>query len=245
MAHRLAAMPADRFAVNAYRRARESCGDEFAPAFHWDIYEREYERLRAARRPRRVFVGSMGDMCFEGDALCFGGATSTISSGGIQAATSGFAHGMEQAGHTVLLLTKRPNLLTGGVSWPQNLHLGVSLTDNASRWRVEELLANMRNAAMLRWGTRPGKLWASVEPLLGDLDPEALLGLDWVVVGLLSGTDVRNYSMAYETWLPRLLRIRDWCRDHGMHLFCKGSVQRAFPMEEWPQQYPVIAGRNA
>lgn len=221
-----------------------TAGDNFHPAFHWDVYQRELDRLRRARRPRRVFVGSMGDMCFEGDALCFardgndsGGRMPTL---GVQVATAEFAGRVEEAGHTVLLLTKRPDLLNNIVGWPANAHLGVSVAGNNDAGRITELQVALRNVLRPVW---PTVLWASVEPLLGDLDPEALLGLDWVVVGLDSRVRPWRFAetLPRDLWRNRLRRIRDWCQDHGMPLFCKGSVRAAFQDEDWPQEYPTIA----
>lgn len=216
-----------------------SGGDPFAPAFHTSVYEREMMRLTWARKPKRVFVGSMGDMCFEGEALAIdwsGGAR--IASDSVQAHTAQFAAEIAEGGHTVLVLTKRPDLLAAGIMWPQNLHLGVSLTDDASRWRVEALLARVRDDAMLRWGTRPGKLWASVEPLLDPaFDPACLAGMDWVVMGFQTGPGTRPLWPIHAAH-----RIREWCADHGVPLFVKDSVSKVMSRDVWPREFPTIAG---
>jgi len=223
-------------------RIADGDGNPFAPAFHASVFEREMMRLEWARKPRRVFVGSMGDMCFEGEALALdwsGG--DRITSDQVQAHTAHFAAEIADRGHTVLVLTKRPDLLAAGIMWPQNLHLGVSLTDNASHWRVVALLSRVRDDAMLRWGTRPGKLWASVEPLLDpDFDPDCLAGLDWVVVGFQTGPGTRPLYPIHA-----VQRIRDWCADRGVPLFCKDTVRRVLSRETWPREYPPITGEDA
>lgn len=220
-------------------------GNPFAPAFHASVYERALMRLTwtRPRNRRRVFVGSMGDMCFDGEALAFdwsGGNRITTDS--VQAHVVHFAAEIQDRGHTVLALTKRPDLLAYGITWPRNLHLGVSVTGNDDAGRVRALVQRFQNDAMLRWGTQPGVLWASVEPLLGpSFDPTCLRGLDWVVVGFDSSPGARHalrrnvpYSVAMMT---AALRIVEWGRAHGVPVYCKGSVQ-ATCTEALPQELP-------
>jgi protein gp37 len=209
-----------------------SGGNPFAPAFHADVYEREMIRLGYARKPRRIFVGSMGDFCFEGEALAFdwsGGNRITTDS--VQAHVAHFAAEISDRKHTVLALTKRPDLLVAGIVWPRNLHLGVSVTGNEDAWRVWELLRRIPvGCRRPRWGTRPGVLWASVEPLLdASFNPKRLEGLDWVVVGFDSSPGARRalrtdvvHSVAMMT---AALRIVEWGRDNGVPVWCKDSVQ--------------------
>ena len=67
MAKRLAAMPGGK----KYRLiAKHNNGDPFAPTFNSSVLCDEADRLGRSRKPRRVFIGSMGEMCF-GGSCCF------------------------------------------------------------------------------------------------------------------------------------------------------------------------------
>jgi protein gp37 len=222
-------------------RTGYTAGDNFYPALHLDVWDREVTRLERARKPRRVFVGSMGDLCFEGPSLLFdanGHYNSRIDTQEVQRWTTAFAGRVAAAGHTVLLLTKRPDLLSANVDWPANVHLGVSVAGDNDAGRITELQVAMRQIQRAEW---PAVLWASVEPLLDPgFDPDCLAGLDWVVVGFQTGPGTRPLYPIHA-----VQRIRDWCADRGVPLFCKDTVRRVLSRETWPREYPPITGEDA
>jgi protein gp37 len=242
MARRLSSIPG-----TVYERVLNASGideDPFEPAFHWDVYQRALDKLKAAKRPRRIFAGSMGEMCFEGKAMCFNGDSNvlngTMPTLGIQAATADFCRQIEDFDHTVLLLTKRPDFLEH-VGWPGNVHLGVSVTGNNDAHRIETL----RRFSNEHMG--PSVIWASVEPLLDvDFDPTFLTGLDWVVIGFQTGT--RYDHVANGDSLSRMIRRSEleyavertveWCKRQRIPVFCKGSVSKSYPNHPWPREYP-------
>lgn len=244
----------------------DSYGDPFSPAFHRDVYEREQERLTRYRRggkrpgytarPRRIFVGSMGDMCFEGLARCFDSdekkmvCPSHMYTDGVQRETAKWSERVGAAGHTILLLTKRPDLLDLNVRWPANVHLGVSVTSDADAGRIKQLLTwrefnTVVGPSCLGGRRGPFVLWASVEPLLGNLDPECLRGLGWVVCGLQSGPGAPKMEprmgAGTKRWVldKAVKRIIEWCRSNAVPVFVKSSVPKALG-GEWPTEYPEV-----
>jgi protein gp37 len=231
MAHRLAGVPG-----TVYARVREATGDEFAPAWHTDMYDRSLRELRRRRTPSRVFVGSMGDMCFDGVATYFdraGNGDGNVVTASVQKWTADFAR--EVPKHTVLVLTKRPDLLVRDVSWPENVHLGVSVTGNADAGRIADLHRWYGHAeANGPWNAnKPGVLWASVEPLLdASFDPTCLAGLDWVVAGTDSSPGAKRVAMA-----TAVERIVAWCHDNRVPVWCKASAQ-ALTTAGFPQELP-------
>ncbi|MDD5542825.1 MAG: DUF5131 family protein [Acidobacteriia bacterium] len=248
---------------SVYARTKAACGDEFAPAFHNDVYEREKERLTTYRhggmhagytvRPRRVFLSSMGDICFEGTApeMPYLEENWTVTSKEVQNRTAKWCERVGAAGHTCLILTKRPDLLDLNVRWPSNVHLGVSVTSNEDAGRISELLDRVRvmreqgYPSVLGGHRGPSVLWASVEPLLDDLDPESLRGLGWVVVGLQTGPGA---PQAWEEKRKKLedavVKIVEWCRGNGIPCFVKDSIAKSVRCQggEWPREYPKKAG---
>jgi protein gp37 len=270
MAKRIATMPGP--AGERYRRvALSAVGDPFAPAVHLDALDdavgrlcRERGSLRRPRRPRprRVFVGSMGDLCFAGRALAFGldGAPAPMwGTAQVQAEAARFATRLAGAGHTPIYLTKRPDLLDPDVHWPGLAHVGVSVTGNHDAIRVAQLVA-WREAIRRRMENmeRGPLLWASVEPLTdGDFAPELLAGVEWVVVGLMTGPSARLGQIVGaqagegdaavpitrgEDLSAAAEEIVHWCADRGVPCFVKDNLRkirhRARPPMEWPRELP-------
>jgi len=229
MAKRLAAMPGGA----KYRRVAEnSDGDPFAPAFHMDVLQAEKDRLARTRKPRRVFVGSMGEMCFEGMAHFFDGehpGPDVIRTQETQKAIARLCTGLPQ--HTFQILTKRPDLLSHEVEWPSNVHLGVSLSRDEDAHRIDTLLNNR-----LLWEPRNQPLlWASVEPLLDSrFDPGCLRGLDWVVIGAKTGGRKRVPIFLVQA----AQRIVRWYAANKIPCFVKDNMRRADPDFDWPREFP-------
>ena len=113
-----------------------------------------------------------------------------------------------------LLLTKRPNLLKISNWWPktgppqaplhqhirlENVWLGVSVSDQRS---TDARLFGLRELA--------GKLWVSVEPLLGPIDLvetwRKVLVPDWIVIGGESGPHRRECKI-------------EWIQDIALHCY--------------------------
>jgi protein gp37 len=112
-----------------------------------------------------------------------------------------------------LLLTKRAHRIAEclpadwGSGWP-NVWLGTSVENKKDGLpRIEHL---RRIPAVVHF--------LSAEPLLEDLGPIDLTGIDWVIVGGESG---RNYRPMDHMWARGL---RDHCRRNGVAFFFKQSA---------------------
>jgi protein gp37 len=131
------------------------------------------------RKPTVVFVNSMSDLLHEG----LGGE----QIGEILAVMR------DTPRHTYQILTKRPERLSelhdAGVTWPDNVWLGVSVEDQKSADHRIPLLTARRYAPVL---------WVSYEPALGPVDWHRWAAkLDWIVIGGESGPGCRPFDLAW------------------------------------------------
>lgn len=157
------------------------------------------------KRPRRVFVNSMSDLFQDGVPIDF---IKTV-----------FKTMREADWHTYQILTKRHERMKAVVnkhlSWAEShehIWLGVSVEDRKHGLpRIDSLRE-----------TKAGLRFLSIEPLLEDLGPIDLSGIDWVIVGGESGRGARGMEPAW------VLSIKDQCKAHGVPFFFKqwGGVQK-------------------
>lgn len=110
--------------------------------------------------------------------------------------------------HTYQILTKRENNMVKyfeGKSIPSNIWLGVSVENiSDGKPRIDKL----RNLdASIKF--------LSIEPLLEDLGPLNLIGIDWVIVGGESGLNARPMK---EKWV---LNIKEQCQIQDVAFFFK------------------------
>mgnify|MGYP000645703432 CR=1 FL=1 len=112
-------------------------------------------------------------------------------------------------GHVFQILTKREQRLLqmdreGLLNWTPNIWQGVTIENKASLYRMEALKE-----------TKAQTKFISFEPLLDDLGPIDLSGIDWAIVGGESG---RNYRPMEQSWARN---IRDQCVEQGVAYFYK------------------------
>lgn len=145
------------------------------------------------KKPRLVFVNSMGDLFHDGVSLEF---------------VSKVFETMNQCPqHTFQILTKRPGRaaeLAPSLTWSPNIFMGVSVENQKATSRI----------ALLR--TIPAAVrFLSLEPLLGPIPCLALTGIRWVIVGGESGPGARPMD-------PEWVRpIRDRCVQRDIPFFFK------------------------
>jgi protein gp37 len=99
--------------------------------------------------------------------------------------------------HTFQILTKRAERLedlSGGLDWPSNIWMGVSVENEDYAYRIDHL---RKTGAFVKF--------LSLEPLLGPLDKLNLDGIDWVIAGGESGPGARPMEA---DWVRT---IRDQC----------------------------------
>lgn len=210
-----------------YHLLRETVGDPFALAFHFDVYQKLDSRLGNVRSPRRVFIASMGDI----GCKTFFHVTKDreVRQNGYRTAdVMKKVHRLctKHSRHTFLLLTKEPRSFLP-FDWPGNVHIGTSIdsTDKPCRSRLSTVSI-----------VKSFVKWVSIEPLLDpgfDVSKLELCDLDWVVVGGLSKGDVPVgcYDVA--------MRIMEYCSDKMIPMFVKNNLRRQFQGGvAWPQEYP-------
>ncbi len=145
------------------------------------------------KRPRRVFVDSMGDLFHEDVPEEF------------VASVFGTMRAAHQ--HQFQLLTKRHERLAAlapRLPWPNNVWIGVSIENN--RW--------VGRADALR-GIPAAVRFVSAEPLLGPLPDLDLTGIDWLIAGGESGPKSRKPQPKWFT------DLRDRCQTAGVAFFMK------------------------
>lgn len=183
--------------------------------------------------PRSIFVSDMGDALSEGidfDYLKTEIIDTVSSPDGLR--------------HLWLWLTKRPARMaefadwlrtTHGIQWPDNLVAMTSVTNRATRSRIDQL---RKVPAKLRG--------LSVEPLVESVELE-LSGIDWLIVGGESGGYPREFEIGWAR------SLKEQCNETGVAFFVKqlgaNPVEDGFPIElrdshggdwnEWPEDLRV------
>ena len=129
------------------------------------------------RRPRIVFVESMGDLFHAKVPLAF--------------VRDVFAVMRDTPRHTYWLLTKRPSRarkLADRLDWPDNLWFGASVEDARVAHRIDDLRGVPARLRML-----------FCEPLLGPLERLNLDGIGWVTVAGEAGRTARPMQPVWAT----------------------------------------------
>ena len=194
MSKRLKAMGSPRYAEavgedGTFKTGRVVCHSEVV------------EMPQRWRKPRRVFVNSMGDLWHEDVEIPFIGQVYDT---------------MEECPqHTFQVLTKRPQRRLRWLhDWdiceiapPPNVWEGVSVEN--SKHGVPRIEILRQTPAAVRF--------LSCEPLLEDLrlTQSDLEGIHWVIVGGESGPDYRPMDLGWAQ------EIRDVCREAGVAFFYK------------------------
>jgi protein gp37 len=152
------------------------------------------------KKPRKIFVNSMSDLFHEDVPVDF---------------IKDVFHVMRQATwHQFQILTKRSERLrelSPHIDWPSNVWMGVSVENDAYKFRIVHL---RETGACVKF--------LSLEPLLGPLTNMNLDGISWVIVGGESGPGARPMS---QEWV---ISIRDQCRSADIPFFFKqwGGVNK-------------------
>ena len=145
------------------------------------------------RRPRTVFVNSMGDLFHAEVPPSF-----------IQEV---FDIMVQTPQHTYQVLTKRSSRLVQlgqKLPWPHNVWMGVTVEDKDYLSRVDDL---RKTGACVKF--------LSLEPLLGAISDLDVAGIDWVIVGGESGPGARPMR---REWAESILAQ---CGEAGVPFFFK------------------------
>lgn len=145
------------------------------------------------KKPRMIFVNSMGDLFHENVPFDFINKVFKI---------------MRDAWwHRFQILTKRSSRLKEIdqlIDWPDNVWMGVSVENDDYKFRIDHLR-----------DTGAKTKFISFEPLLGPLNTLNISGIHWAIVGGESGPNARPMC---ETWVTF---IRDRCKSSDIPFFFK------------------------
>ena len=126
--------------------------------------------------------------------------------------------------HQFLFLSKRPDLLDFETDL-ENAWFGVTVTRRSELWRIEAL----------RNHVRAKHYHVTFEPLFDDPGEVDLSGIDWIVVGTMTGAQSRKNSVLSRNGHGRL-RIR---RIKGIYLFfMKEDLEPIIGDENMVQEFP-------
>jgi protein gp37 len=160
---------------------------------------------RTWKKGRLIFVNSMSDLFHEAVPLQFVNRV--------------FKTMQETPQHTYQVLTKRAERLrefAGGLTWPENIWMGVSVESEQYWSRVADLKVTPAAVKFL-----------SLEPLLGPIRADDLSGIQWVIAGGESGPKARPVQ---RDWIRT---IRDACVEQGV----------AFHFKQWGGVNKKVTGR--
>lgn len=165
----------------------------YANGFEVTLHDDLVNLPRRMRSPRVVFVNSMSDLFHEKVPTDFIRRVFDT----MQACPQ----------HTFQVLTKRSKrlrTLAPDLPWPYNVWIGVSVEDERTLFRIDDVAA-----------VPAGVRFLSCEPLIGPLDALPLDAISWVIVGGESGPGARPMR---KQWVES---IRQQCRIAGVRFFFK------------------------
>lgn len=181
-------------------RLRAMGQPNYINGFRLTIHPKMIEVPLCWKKPRMVFVNSMGDLFHEDVPVAF-----------IQKTFDAMRRAWW---HRFQILTKRSQRLleiSQLIDWPDNVWMGVSVENGDYLYRLDHLRE-----------TRAKVKFLSLEPLIGPIDRFDISGIHWVIVGGESGPRARPMN---EKWV---IYIRDRCKLAGVPFFFKqwGGVNR-------------------
>lgn len=203
----------------------------------WKNLEKWQRDAAASGRIDSVFCGSMMDIFEKSMALVEGGMLTARTTGDLRET---LFNGIGQYPNLLLLfLTKRPQNIPAMIpaSWdivpPPNVMFGTSVGTRDGLGAIDAL----RRA--------PGRRFLSMEPLLEDVGPLNLEGIDWVIVGSESGRGKRPMDVEWAR------SIKDQCEMAGVSFFMKQMVVNGkvtgevsdFPSDLRVREMPAAKGK--
>jgi protein gp37 len=204
---------AERMASRLQAMGQPRYENGFALSLHPDALFEPY----MWKKPRKVFVNSMGDLFHKDVPLSY-----------IQDV---FQTMNDCSQHQFQILTKRADILemhADKLTWTDNIWMGVSVENDHYKFRIDQL----RNV--------PAKIrFLSIEPLIGQITKLNLKGIHWVIVGGESGPGARPVEA---DWVRE---IRDTCIKQNVAFFfkqwggvVKSKTGRKLDRREW-NEMPV------
>jgi len=158
-------------------RLKAAGSPNYANGFHVTLHEHALEIPLRWKRPRAIFVNSMGDLFHKDVPFDFISKVFDIMQRAPQ--------------HRFQILTKRSERLlklSTRLSWPENVWMGVTVENADCAFRIDDLRET--DAAIK---------FISFEPLLGSISNVNLKGIHWVIAGGESGPKARPMNPEWAT----------------------------------------------
>ena len=181
------------YAERMARRLRAMGQPNYVNGFRVTLHPHALDLPLNWKNPRTIFVNSMSDLFHEEIPTSF--------------IEKVFGVMVKAKWHRFQALTKRSerlHQLSGVLSWPRNIWMGVTVENE----NVIDRIDHLRN-------TGAAVKFLSIEPLLGPLPALNLAGIDWIIVGGESGPGARYMDPSW------VVAIRDQCRRAGVPFFFK------------------------
>ena len=131
--------------------------------------------------------------------------------------------------HHFLFLTKAPWNLQKWAPFPPNAWVGASVCDAKS---AELAQAGLMGLDAETWGHLR---WLSIEPLLEEIDPNIVQGMDWVVIGGVGGR-----GKAHQPKREWIERIAAECIKRHIPVWLKNNLKGVMGNETLRQEFPLV-----
>lgn len=125
--------------------------------------------------------------------------------------------------HRVLFLTKRPDKLDFQTDL-DNAYFGVTVTRKSELWRIDALRTNIRAR----------HYHVTFEPLFDDPGEVDLSGIDWVVIGTMTGAQRRKFQTDPQ-WVYSL---SGQAHEQGAAVFMKEELAAVIGADNMVQEFP-------
>ena len=196
------------YAKKLTQRFKKIFPNGFEPTF----YPKRLKEPWELKKPNKIFVYSIADLF----------APWTPTEWGYRVFDSMLGCSVK---HTFQLLTKNPEriipFLDGYVhKWrtlPENFWIGTTVSTQDECWRIDELRKVQTKVRFV-----------SFEPLLGPIDYD-LKGIDWVIVGKLTGSRKVKLDMGW------VMDISAECNRLKIPIFLKNNLGLKNPVQEFPR----------
>lgn len=184
----------------------------FEPTFHPERLQEVYD----LKKPSLIFAGSVTD---------FWGKE--IKARWRQKVWTAMADNPQ---HTFLILTKCPDRIPLGEIIPDNVWVGVSITNDRELVRARELV-QQTDISTNNWRHR----FISFEPLMCDIvfiETDLLTEFHWAIVGAMTGPN-RNFHRPRKQWIDNIV---NQFRGQGIPVFIKNNANYKPKLQEYPNE---------
>jgi len=175
-------------------------GKSFDPAFHPERLGQPAKR----KKPAKIFVCSVSDLF-----------APWTKDGWREAVLNDIKECPVK--HTFQLLTKNPERIDKNYQFPDNVWVGTTVTGIGDLQNIEEI---KKVKAKVKF--------VSFEPLLAEIKGN-LRGIDWVIIGKLTGSKKVKFNPAWVVCAKALARA--W----NIPVFLKGNLELSEKIQEFPK----------